>query len=260
MAITISSSTLNNNSLLKKVEKTESVLVNSPANQYSNDIIEISSQTEALTKALSSVEETLKASKQRGYPFPPPCLTNSKQIDIIKKMIKEKLSTPMDDTIASQAAETLWKKAGYRLDTAPSPDPNTTSGNAFDFLKKTDRQELDKIYDQAEADGLDAMRVTNDASYPICEKRIKEINIANGVSYGESDIIPVSEEEWRQTIESMNKANLEQAQKKISPYELLSSLSTMKKTLRLNDLLLSFLQRTNNSEAGVNEKKGINSH
>ena len=243
----ISSSTTNNNSLLKNVDKTKSVPVNSSDTQHSNDTIEISSQTEALTKALSSVEDTLKVSKQRGYPFPSPCLTNSKQIDIIKKMIKEKLSTSMDDTITSQAAETLWKKAGYRLDTAPTPDPNATSGSAFDFLKKTDRQELDKIYDQAEADGLDAMRVTNDASYPVCERRIKEINIANGVKYDESEIIPLSEEEWRQTIESMNKVNLEQTQKKMSPNELLSSLSTMKKTLSLNEFLLAFLDKKTNS-------------
>lgn len=176
----------------------------------SYDTIEISMETTALSNALPSVEKALNTSFNRGYPIPPMCLTNDKQIDIIKKMIADKLSTPVDDTAVSKAAESLWKSAGYRLDTTPAPNNTNGSGNASNFLTKSDRQELDKIYNRAEANGLDAIRISYDSAFEIAKKRMKEVDIANGCVFGnESDIIPLSKEEWNK----LNEADKLTAQK-----------------------------------------------
>mgnify|MGYP001768247137 CR=1 FL=1 len=160
------------------------------------DTVELSPQAAALAKAVDAVAKKIESSWNRGDPVPPMFVSNEKQIDIIKKSILNKSTIPLDDNTVSKAAETLWKNAGYRLDTAPPPS-NTSSGNAYNFLKKSDRLELDKIYEQAEADGLDASRIAGDAAFPIALQRMKEVDIANGGVYGdESDIIPLTKEEW----------------------------------------------------------------
>ncbi len=241
----IAGTNLNYSDSLKNVGISECVSASTTASlPTKNDSIEISPQTIALSKALSSVEKELDAAKNQGYPVPPPCITNDKQIEIIKKMIMGKLSTPTDDSTLTKAAEALWKNAGYRLDTAPMPRDTNGSGNGYNFMTKSDRQEMDKVYDEAEANGLDATRITNDKAAEITKKRMKEVDIANGGVYGdESDIIPLSAEDLAKLAEE-ERVRQSQHQKSEPLDTLLKSLTTMKKSLHLNDLLLQFLQKT----------------
>ncbi len=161
------------------------------------DTVELSPQAAALAKAVNAAAKKIESSWNRGDPVPPMFVSNEKQIDIIKKDILNKSTIPLDYNTVLKAAETLWKNAGYRLDTASSPPNTNGSGNAYNFLKQTDRLELDKIYEQAEADGLDASRIAGDAAFPIALQRMKEVDIANGgVYYDESYITPLSKEEW----------------------------------------------------------------
>jgi hypothetical protein len=244
---TITGTNFNYNNSLVIVENSESASVSTTASlPDKNDSVEISPQTIALSKALSSVEKELATAKNQGYPVPPPCITNDKQINIIKKMITGKLSAPVDDATISKAAEVLWKNAGYRLDTAPIPRNTNGSGNGYDFMTKSDRQEMDKVYDEAEASGLDAVRITNDKAAEITKQRMKEVDIANGAVYGdESDIIPLSAEDLAKLAEE-ERIKQSQPKKSESLDTLQKSLSTIKKSLHLNELLLSFLQKNNN--------------
>ena len=230
------------------VENPGSVSVSTSASlPDKNDTVEISPQTIALSKALSSVAQDLEAAKNKGYPFPPPYLTNNRQLDIIKTMVKEKLSGSVDESILSDAAEKLWKNAGYRLDTAIRPGNTSGSGNIYNFLTKSDREAMDKVYDQAASEGLDALKVTMESAAALSMKRMKEVDIANGVIIYESGITPLSAEDLAKLAKEERIKQL-QPQKNESIDNLQKSLSTMKKSLRLNEILLSFLQKNNDIE------------
>jgi len=238
----ISGTVLTYNNSIGNVDNSESVSVSTVASfPGKNDSVEISPQTTALTKALSSVAQDLEASKNKGYPLPPPYITNAKQLDLIKEMVKEKLSGSVDESTLSKATEMLWKNAGYRLDTAIRPSNTSGSGNIYNFLTKSDREAMDKVYAQAAADGLDAIKVTRESAAALSMKRMKEVDVANGViSYGESGITPLSAEDLAKLAVD---EKMSQPQKSESLDTLQKSLSTMKKSLRLNELLLSFLQK-----------------
>jgi hypothetical protein len=236
----------NGSSRTNVVSNVEKTLKSISSNLSSDaDVVEISPQTIALTKALSSVAQDIEAAKNKGYPFPPPYVTNDKQLDIIKTMVKEKLSGSVDESTLSKATEMLWKNAGYRLDTAIRPSNTSGSGNIYNFLTKSDREAMDKVYDQAAADGLDAIKVTRESAAALSMKRMKEVDVANGViSYGESGITPLSAEDLAKLAED-ERIKMSQPQKSESLDTLQKSLSTMKKSLHLNELLLSFLQKNN---------------
>jgi hypothetical protein len=242
----ISGTYLTYNNSIGTIDNSESVSVSTVASlPGKNDSVEISPQTIELTKALSSVAQDLEAAKNKGYPFPPPYITNAKQLDIIKTMVKEKLSGSVDESTLSKATEMLWKNAGYRLDTAIRPSNTSGSGNIYNFLTKSDREAMDKVYDQAAADGLDAIKVTRESAAALSMKRMKEVDVANGViSYGESGITPLSAEDLAKLAED-ERIKMSQPQKSESLDTLQKSLSTMKKSLHLNELLLSFLQKNN---------------
>ena len=228
------------------VENPGSVSVSTSASlPDKNDTVEISPQTIALSKALSSVAQDLEAAKNKGYPFPPPYLTNNRQLDIIKTMVKEKLSGSVDESILSDAAEKLWKNAGYRLDTAIRPGNTSGSGNIYNFLTKSDREAMDKVYDQAASEGLDALKVTMESAAALSMKRMKEVDIANGVIIYESGITPLSAEDLAKLAKEERIKQL-QPQKSESLDNVLKSLTIMKKSLHLNELLLQFLQKSNN--------------
>jgi hypothetical protein len=230
--------------VVSNVEKTfNSISSNLPSDA---DVVEISPQTIALTKALSSVAQDIEAAKNKGYPFPPPYVTNDKQLDIIKTMVKGKLSGSVDESTLSDASEMLWKNAGYRLDTAIRPSNTSGSGNIYNFLTKSDRESMDKVYDQAASEGLDAIKVTREAAAALSMKRMKEVDVANGViMYDESGITPLSTEDLAKLAEE-ERIKQTQPKKNESLDTLQKSLSTMKKSLSINELLLSFLQKNNN--------------
>lgn len=205
------------------------------------DTVELSSQAAALQKAVDAVAKQIESSWNRGDPVPPMFLSNEKQIDIIKKSILNKSTTPLDDNAVSKAAETLWKNAGYRLDTAPAPPNTNGSGNAFNFLKKSDRVVLDKIYDQAEAEGLDAFRIAGDAAFPIALQRMKEVDIANGAIYGdESDITPLTKEEWA-FLNEVDRLNELRSKLHLDTYDVNKVISAMKNSNNLAGLFQELL-------------------
>jgi hypothetical protein len=242
----ISGTYLTYNNSIGNVDNSESVSVSKVTTlPDKNDSVEISSQTTAFASAVSSVEKEIGISFNRGDPIPPMWLTNEKQIDLIKKMILGKMSTPVDDSVVVKAAESLWKDAGYRVDTLPPPK-DTSFGNVFNFLSKQDRKELDVIYNQAMSEGLDAKKISGDSAFEVAKKRMKEVDIANGgVYYDESYITPLSAEDLAKLAEE-ERIKQSQPKKSESLDTLQKSLSTLKKSLRLNELLLSFLQKNNN--------------
>lgn len=231
------------------MSSTENMSISIPNNtSIDPDVVEISSQTTAFANAVSSVAKEIEASKNKGYPFPPPYVTNEKQIEIIKKMVKEKFTGSVDDSTLSNASEMLWKNAGYRSDTSMAPGNTSGSGNIYNFLSKSDRKEMDKLYDQAALDGLDALKVTREAAAALSFKRMKEVDAANGViTYDESYITPSSSEDLAKLAEE-EKIKNSQSQKSESLDNLLKSFSTMKKSLHLNELLLRYFPKNNNAE------------
>lgn len=205
------------------------------------DTVELSPHAAVLAKAVDAVAKKIESSWNRGDPVPPMFLSNEKQIDIIKKNILNKSAIPLDDNAVSKAAETLWKNAGYRLDTAPAPPNTNGSGNAFNFLKRSDRLELDKVYEQAETEGLDALRITGDSAFPIALQRMKEVDIANGGIYGdESDIIPLSKEEWA-FLNNVDRLNEIRSKMHLDTYDPGKVMSAMKNSDNLTGLFQEML-------------------
>jgi hypothetical protein len=205
------------------------------------DTVVLSSQAAALSMAVDAIAKKIESSWNRGDPVPPMFLSNEKQIDIIKKNVINKSTIPLDDTAVSKAAETLWKNAGYRLDTAPIPSNTNGSGNAFYFLKISDRKELDKVYEQAEAEGLDAFRIAGDAAFPIAIQRMKEVDIANGGIYGdESDIIPLTKEEWA-FLNEVDRLNELRSKTHLDTYDVNKVISAMKNSDNLAGLFQELL-------------------
>lgn len=205
------------------------------------DTVELSPQAAALAKAVDAVAKKIESSWNRGDPVPPMFVSNEMQIDIIKKSILNKSTIPLDDNAVSKVAETLWKNAGYRLDSTPPPPNTNGSGNAYNFLKKSDRLELDKVYEQAEADGLDASRIAGDTAFPIAIQRMKEVDIANGGVYGdESDIIPLTKEEWA-FLNEVDRLNEMRSKMHLDTYDPGKVLSAMKNSDNLTGLFQEML-------------------
>jgi acetylglutamate kinase len=95
---------------------------------------------------------------------------------------------------------------------------------------------------------LDALKVAREAAATLSFKRMKEVDAANGViTYDESYITPSSSEDLAKLTEEERIKN-SQSQKSESLHNLLKSFSTIKNSLHLNELLLRYLQKSNNIE------------
>ncbi len=201
MQIELNSSQRSNSAVnMTKVEPQNKVAENK--GNAKSDKVTITPETAELTKALESVRSEIRFSRQKGYFDPPTSLSNGKQMELIRERIEKNLPADFDVQHLDEVTAALWKEIGYRDDSAPPPSPFLSSGNMTDFLTEDDRKVIDKAYDAAVEKGLDPSETISAEFSPLFIQRYQESAKRHGVIYDESEITPMTVDEWKEMIEA----------------------------------------------------------